>query len=64
MARTHVPPARPIDPQFTPEQILEQVHNLLVRVNGDSDKSTDEESVTYYQGAIDILEELEAVLTV
>lgn len=64
MATTIVPDPKPVDPEYTPQAILEAAHELLLRAQGDVDKSDTEEDVNYYQGGVDFLTELENDITI
>lgn len=64
MATTIVPDPRPVDPEHTPQTILEAAHELLLRAQGDADKSEDESEADYYQGGVDFLKELEYSITI
>lgn len=64
MARTFIPEPRALDPKMTLEEVLKQVHDELVYVYADYDKTGDMDSYEYYAGMIDAYYFVERLLTV
>ena len=64
MATTDVPDHGPLDPNATTERVLRDVHELLVEASGDADKTTDHDDLSFYEGQINALTQVEGLLTV
>jgi hypothetical protein len=64
MATTFVEPAREIKPDLNPTELLNNVHEMLERAQGDEDKAGDVEDCVYYEGWKDALTWIQNLMTV